>query len=261
MTVHPLLRARAVLDGKALPEDDDAAEAPPILTGELPPDVEVPDDTVDPDQPPLIEDVEVLLDTTGALDLFADADVEPDEAEPDEVEPEPDGKALQAGAFVQWQPPGASTPTRGRVDLVVTKGAVPGFPTVTGTADTPAARVVLYERSAGQWTPTGVKVAVPAPALTVLDTVVTRGVDTADPAGALVALVADHEAAGLTPVPGDAVKAVYDRGVKAWPGPQVTVLTAQQWGLARAGAFLDVAAGKARPGYVGDRDLLPGGRA
>lgn len=265
MTVTAFRRARAVLDGvKALPaEDDDADE--PILTDAPPPDVEVEDDTADPDQAPLIEDVEVTLPTEGALDLFTegdvspvDADAEDDAAAEDKDEVDAAGaKGVQVGSFVQWRPDAATAPVRGRVDLVVTKGAVPGFTGASCTVGVPAARVVLYHRSGGQWVPTGTKVAVPAADLTVSHTLLPRPV-LDDPAAALVGMVTDHEAAGLAPVPGDAVRVVYDRGVKAWPGAHVTVLTAQQWGLARAAAFLDVAAGKPRPGYVGDRDLLPG---
>jgi hypothetical protein len=66
------------------------------------------------------------------------------------------GPPIAAGAWVSWGN------QRGKVDLVVTNGKVPGVEQdVTGTADKPAARVVVYEPGAGgKWKATGKKVGV-----------------------------------------------------------------------------------------------------
>jgi hypothetical protein len=77
----------------------------------------------------------------------------------------------------------------------------------------------------------------------------------------LVPMLAEFEAAheddpGVIPS-GRAVKTVFERGVRSWPGPAHTELSADEWGLGRTRAFLTVAAGGEVPGYEADRDLLP----
>lgn len=82
----------------------------------------------------------------------------------------------------------------------------------------------------------------------------------------LVQMLADHETAveekGLEPwarPDGRAVKTVFERGMKSWPGEQATMLTREEWGLGRAEAFLALAGGVPVGGYIRDADLLPEG--
>lgn len=80
----------------------------------------------------------------------------------------------------------------------------------------------------------------------------------------LAALVADHrtevKALGVDPGPEPdpvAVQTVYDRGMAAWPGGDVTALSAKGWAAGRVRAYLDTAAGQRPAGYHVDDDLLP----
>lgn len=170
--------------------------------------------------------------------------------------PETKAAPAQVGEFVAVDAP----ELRGRVDLVVTAGTVPGAldwagEPVAGTKDHPAARVVLYAPTGrGTWTPTGDKLAVPAAALPRVAPLRTREVKSLDEALAMT--LAEHDD---PPVDGAALRDVYQRGLDSWPGEQVTTLTAEQWALGRVDAFTATAADPAlRPaGYVGDDDLLP----
>jgi 2'-5' RNA ligase len=159
------------------------------------------------------------------------------------------GRKITPGAYVTL---GAR---RGRVDRVVGAGEVPGLAgaTVAGTPALPAARVVLYGRAGAGWAPTGVRVAAP-----VGDLALAAPLPLAGAKGLLdvAATVDECHTAGLD-VTSTAVKAVYGRGVSAWPGPDVTALSRQEWAADRVGAYLELAAGRARSGYVRDRDLLP----
>jgi hypothetical protein len=160
---------------------------------------------------------------------------------------------ISVGSYVQWWG------GRGRVDLLVTKGSIPGVPL---GSHPPAARIRVWERHGGTWSPTGRRVAVP---LGDLD-VVPPPLPDADGADRLVALLAAHQeyvtTAGLpaTARPtGHAIKQVYLRGMNSWPGPDATALRQQEWALQRVHAFLTVAAGSDLDGYLRDLDLLPEG--
>jgi hypothetical protein len=83
---------------------------------------------------------------------------------------------------------------------------------------------------------------------------------------ALVGLLAEHElqveTKGLPPwsrPDGAAVKVVYGRGLRSWPGADATVLSQTDWALGRARAFLATSSGQQMPGYVRDADMLPDG--
>jgi hypothetical protein len=86
-----------------------------------------------------------------------------------------------------------------------------------------------------------------------------------DPGTALVAILADHEeyveAAGLPEacrVTGRQIKAVYERGLRGWPGAEVTTLSRKAWAVERADYFTKVAA-LAEERVSPDVDLLPPG--
>jgi hypothetical protein len=161
---------------------------------------------------------------------------------------------ISSGSFVSW------SGGKGRVDLVVKNGKVPGVDDdVEGTADSPAARVVVWEDRK----PTRKKVAAKVATLKRIAPL-TFGKEKKEPSVALMELVADHEqriADGELPaeaaVSGRTVKAVFDRGVQAWPGEAKTTLTAEQWAVGRVEAFLTVAGGGEVKGYRRDADLLP----
>lgn len=156
---------------------------------------------------------------------------------------------ITRGVDVQW-PEG-----KGRVDMIVTRGLVPGASgNARGTADDPVARVVLAS---------GEKVAVKTALLEVVDTTPTVPADVTGGDG-LVMLVGAFQRQerpdwpSWAKVSGPAVKSVYERGKVAYPGEEKTVLTAEQWALGRVGAFLRLLTLKGTPpGYVRDNDLLP----
>lgn len=157
------------------------------------------------------------------------------------------GQKVTPGAYV------ALGGRRGRVDLVVAAGDVPGTtgPTVTGTPAQPAARVVLYERAGAGWAPTAARFAVPVGQLAPvapLPVAAAKGLD-------VTATVEECHAAGLA-VTAAAVKTVFGRGEAAWPGPDVTALSRDEWAASRLQAFLELTAGRHRGGYSRDRDLL-----
>jgi 2'-5' RNA ligase len=178
------------------------------------------------------------------------------------------GPPIATGAWVAWGD------QRGRVDLVVTNGKVPGVEQdVTGSKDKPAARVVVYEQGAGgKWKSTGRKVGVSASSLKRSFPLGGGGafgkkdLDFTDPQAALVdvltgyyeTLLADGDVKESAAVDPAAVWTVYERGIQSWPGEHTEVPN-EAWGLGRAKAFLTVAAGGDVPGYVADRDLLPEG--
>lgn len=159
---------------------------------------------------------------------------------------------------------------KGRVDLVVTSGDVPGATgsddkPVTGSKTNPAVRVVVFEPAGGGlYKATKRKIAVPASK--VKRSAPLRTAEAKSLEEALVGMVLDHaetaEELGAD-VPGqDALTQVYERGVKSWPGEATTALTAEQWGLGRVEAFLATAVGmRPSPSYVHDDDLLPGSAA
>lgn len=162
---------------------------------------------------------------------------------------------ISTGSFVSF--PGG----KGRVDLTVSKGKVPGVEgDVEGTDKSPAARVVVWKDGK----PTREKRAFSTHKLKRIAPL-DKPEKKADPAATLVAMVAQHErrvsALRLPPerrVSGIAVKSAYDRGMAAWPGESKTSLSRTEWGLARAEHFVRVAAGdvgeKSRAGN--DVDLL-----
>ena len=172
------------------------------------------------------------------------------------------GPPIASGSFVSW---GSS---KGRVDLVVTNGKVPGVEEdVTGSASNPAARVVVWEQGAGgKWKATGRKVGVAASSLKRTLPLTFGGKKSLGPDAdeALVEVLTDYyeaaqtEAKGLPLVDPGAVRSVYERGLDSWPGEDADV-PREHWALGRTKAFLTVAAGRAVPGYEADRDLLPEG--
>lgn len=181
-------------------------------------------------------------------------------AEAKGFKPKPGGGTpppIANGSFVSW------SGGKGKVDLIVSTGKVPGVEgDVEGTEKSPAARVVVYENGK----PTRKKVGVSTHTLKRIPPI--KGGDekkTADPAAVLVSMLADHEStveALALPehaaVTGRAVKAVYDRGLAAWPGEDVTVLDAKAWALGRVDYFLKAATGEnVNPGH--DADLLADG--
>lgn len=166
------------------------------------------------------------------------------------------GPKMATGAFVSL---GGK---KGRVDMVVSSGTVPGAKSpkgepVEGDKDSPAARVVLYEASgAGTWKATGKKVAAKVGTLKRIPPLRTReGKSLAESiAGMIVDFTEDVETA---PPSADVLRTVYERGAQSWPGETKTLLSREQWGLGRAEAFLATVAGDRPTGYVGDDDLLP----
>jgi hypothetical protein len=160
---------------------------------------------------------------------------------------------ITSGSFVQW---GSN---RGRVDLIVTNGKVPGVEEdVSGAKDSPAVRVVVWESDGnGGYKPSRKKVGKMAHTLKRIQPL--RSGKSAAPAEDLVTLLAEHEARDLpahAQVSALAVKAVYDRGAAEWPGYDKVDLSRRQWATSRVKAFLAVAAGDDPAGYVNDLGLL-----
>lgn len=162
---------------------------------------------------------------------------------------------ISSGSYVGW------SGGHGRVDLIVTDGAVPGVADdVEGTVDSPAARVVVWEDGK----PTRRKIAAAVHTLRRIPPITTGPEGKAgEPARLLVGLHASHErsaeALGLPAwqrVPGAAVKAAFDRGVAGWPGGEVTTLSRDEWALDRAATLLDVAVGRKSADATADGDLL-----
>jgi len=157
--------------------------------------------------------------------------------------------SIDNGSFVSW------SGGKGRVDLIVRSGKVPGVEgDVEATEDSPAARIVVWEDGR----PTRKKIAASTHTLRripPIDGAEGKG----DPAAELVVLHASHaqqtEGKSTAALSGAAIKAAYDRGVKAWPGDTATILTAEEWGLARARHLAAVAA-SGEKAALNDADLL-----
>lgn len=177
--------------------------------------------------------------------------------------PKPGGDTppqIDTGSFVSW------SGGRGRVDMIVKNGGkVPGIEDeVEGTSDSPAARVVVWEKDGDGYKATGKKIGAKVKTLKRIPPL-KSGKKSAPVTSAtrLVELIAEHEQRiedqGLgdeARVRGKDVKEVYERGIKAWPGVLQTGLTREQWGQERVKAFLDVAAGSPIEGYTRDLGLL-----
>jgi hypothetical protein len=166
---------------------------------------------------------------------------------------------ISSGTFVSW------SGGRGRVDLVVTNGKVPGIDDeVEGSKDSPACRVVVWEKDGDGYKPGRKKIGAMAKTLKRIPPL-RSGKKSAAVTGAtkLVEMMADHEQRitdeGLgdeAKVSGAAVKSVYERGCASWPGVLRTGLTREEWGQGRVKAFLDTAAGAPMNNYVHDLGLL-----
>lgn len=157
---------------------------------------------------------------------------------------------IATGNFVAW------SNGKGRVDLLVSKGKVPGVDDdVEGTEKSPAARVTVWKDGKA----TREKRA--------FSTHTLRRIPPLDkdkksaPGEALVALAAEHhEATASLPetkrLTGESIKAAFERGVADWPGQERTSLSPEEWGLGRAEHLVKVATGVTN--VVGnDADLLP----
>lgn len=159
-------------------------------------------------------------------------------------------ETIAAGAFV------SGNFGRGKVEVVVTSGKVPGVDTdVEGSKDTPACRVRVYEESDGDWKATDKRVAVKASGLKTIPPLGAAKFGKKSGAAGLVLLVAELDPAN--DVDAAAVRTAYERGKSAWPGETKTVLSREDWALGRARAFVRKSLGEDLPGYVGDDDLLP----
>lgn len=161
---------------------------------------------------------------------------------------------ISNGTFVSW------SGGKGRVDLVVSKGKVPGVEgDVEGTEKSPAARVVVWKDGK----PTREKVAASTHTLKRIAPLNKTEAKT-DPASVLVQTVAEQnvrcDALGLPGyrrVTGQAVKAVFERGIGSWPGETKTVLSSTEWALGRVEHFVKVVNGEVPAERAGhDTDLL-----
>lgn len=175
--------------------------------------------------------------------------------------PKPGGgtpPAIEQGSFVSW------SGGKGRVDLIVTNGKVPGVDDdVEGSKDSPAARVTVWEKDGADYKPSKKKTA--AMVHTLKRIAPLTGVKAAPGAAgmALISLLAAHEERieheSLTEsaqVTGGAVKAVWDRGLAAYPGEDTAGLSREEWAEERVKTFLKVAAGTPVVGYTRDLGLL-----
>jgi hypothetical protein len=165
---------------------------------------------------------------------------------------------ITTGNFVSW------SGGKGRVDMVVSNGKVPGVDSdVEGSKKTPAARVVVYEKDGDTWKATSKRIAASTHTLKRIAPLTGGKSAPGGAATALVELMARHEERitydqldDSARVTGAAVKTVYERGLKAYPGSS-TVLSREEWAEGRVAAFLAVAAGDEVPGYNRDLALLP----
>lgn len=167
---------------------------------------------------------------------------------------------ISTGSFVQW------SGGRGRVALVVKNGKVPGISEeVEGTADSPAAQVVVWEGNEKDgYKATGRKIGAKLKTLKRIPPLKSGGSGSKSMSPTtLVQLIADHEQRIETEdlgesarVKGKDVAEVYERGIKSWPGVLRTGLTREQWGQERVKAFLNTAAGQEIPNYRNDNELL-----
>jgi hypothetical protein len=145
---------------------------------------------------------------------------------------------------------------RGRVDMVVTGGKVPGVDgDVEGSKDSPAARVVVWKQDGGTWKATSRKVGVKIGPLKRIAPLTFGRKD-------LIGLLAEHEQitddmGGVPLVTGRQVKTVYDRGLRDYPGHGITSLDPDGWATGRVGVFLQAARGERDDSR--DADLLGDG--
>lgn len=163
---------------------------------------------------------------------------------------------ISTGNFVSW------SNGKGRVDLLVRKGKVPGVKdSPEATSDSPAARVTVWKDGKA----TDEKIAMSTHRLkriAPLDKPQSKG----DPAAVLVQMVADYDAERetkrlpeCTAVTGASVKSVYERGVRDWPGPSRTSLSPHEWGIGRVEHFMKVASLTVVETKHRDADLLTKG--
>lgn len=221
------------------------------------------------------DDEEAGLPPAGGID-----DDEAPEADPEAEEPEEDDKPFPGAKAFPWakdkdKGPDTGSSTRketiaagafvsgpfgkGKVEVVVTNGKVPGIDTdVEGTKDAPAARIRVYEESDGDWKATDKKVGAKVKGLKTIPPLGAAKFGKKSGAAGLVLLVADAKRLPADQQPdATAIRTVYQRGLNAWPGESKTLLSAEDWALQRAQAFVDLAQGVGTEGYVGDNDLLP----
>lgn len=159
---------------------------------------------------------------------------------------------IETGSFV------AFGEHKGRVDLIVRSGKVPGVVVnVEGTTEFPAARVVVWKDGK----PTDERYVAALGSLTRIAALDDDGEEKSDPAAYLVALQAkhqewldDHDGGEDARLSGYAIKTAYDRGLAQWPGPDVTDLEPIDWALGRAEHLVKVARGEAD--VCNDFDLL-----
>lgn len=159
---------------------------------------------------------------------------------------------VKRGEFVSW------SGGRGKVDLVITGGVVPGVDgkPVFGSKTGPAARVRKYVKDGNGWKATEERVAAKASDLTKIDDLEPKskgksGTKDASVGAALVEMAAQHEGV----VEAKSLQTSYERGLLGWPGEEKTRLTREQWGLGRARALARAATGTPIPGFA-DADLL-----
>lgn len=257
-----------------------AAAAPAELLAEAKAEV-----NPDPNQQSLFDEIPAGEDPPAAEDPPADVAADPEtqdeadqatDAEDDDDKPAflkkganpfakgPGGKGpdtgsstrketIAAGAFVSG-PFG-----KGKVEVVVTSGKVPGIDTdVEGTKSAPAVRIRVYEETDGEWKASDKKVGAKVSALKTIPPLGAAKFGKKSGAAGLVLLTANaaHLPEGERPT-AEAIRSAYTRGLNAWPGEAKTLLPAAEWALGRAEAFVQKCQGIDTPGYVGDDDLLP----
>jgi hypothetical protein len=161
-------------------------------------------------------------------------------------------ETIAAGAFVSG-PFG-----KGKVEVVVTSGTVPGVDTdVEGTKAEPAVRVRVYEADGDDWKATERRVAAKVGKLKTIPPLGAAKFGKKSGAAGLVLLTA--QAAQL---PDDqrpeakAIRTAYQRGLNAYPEGKAAI-SREEWALQRAEAFVQLCQGVGTQGYVGDDDLLP----
>lgn len=158
---------------------------------------------------------------------------------------------VKRGDYVEWSSSGGKA--RGKVDLVVTGGQVPGIKgdnPIFASKASPAARVIVYEKSGNGWKPTSTKVGHKATSLTKIAPLSppkpeTKGLD------GVVEMLGMRDT-WVTP---EVAEVAYERGLKGWPGEDVTILDADGWARGRVKALLDAADGEVIDGFA-DADLL-----
>lgn len=153
------------------------------------------------------------------------------------------------GDFVEW------SGGKGKVDLVVTAGVVPGVDgkPVFGSKSSPAARVRKYAKDGNGWKATDDRIAVKGSDLTKIDDLPKPERKVLDDApAALVDLAARYDGV----VEAKALRTAFERGLAGWPGEEKTALPRERWALGRAAALVHAAEGNEVQGFR-DADLLP----